>query len=139
MKLVGEFVDIMCKLNPEHEKNVVHENGQKVLHMEMLQETYGYIELALRWYELCSEALEKEDFVINPYDWCVTNQEINGKQCTIVWWADGNKVSHVDPLVVTHVIELKKSHFGELTITRGKKHVFLGMNIEINKDKNMQM
>ena len=41
-------------------------------------------------------------------------------------------MSHVDPQVVTDVISLMKSHFGELTVTRGKKHRFLGMNIEIN-------
>ena len=60
MKLVGEFVDIMCKVNPEHEKNVVYENGQKVLYMEIFQAIYGCIESALRWYELYSETLEKE-------------------------------------------------------------------------------
>ena len=58
MKLVGEFVDIMCKVNPEHKKNLVCENGQKALHMEMLQETCGCIGLALRWYELRSETLD---------------------------------------------------------------------------------
>ena len=139
MKLVGEFVDIMCKVNPEHEKNVVYENGQKVLYMEILQAIYGCIESALRWYELYSETLKKEGFVINPYDRCVANKEINGKQCTIVWYVDDNKVSHVDPQVVTDVIDLMKSHFGELTVTRGKKHRFLGMNIEINKDRNIEI
>ena len=139
MKLVGEFVDIMCKVNPEHEKNVIYENGQKVLYMEILQAIYGCIESALRWYELYSETLEKEGFVINPYDKCVANKEIDGKQCTIVWYVDDNKVSHVDPLVVTDVINTMKSHFGELTVTRGKKHRFLGMNITINEDKNIEI
>jgi hypothetical protein len=32
-----------------------------------------------------------------------------------------------------------KTHFGDLTVTRGKKHRFLGMNIEINKDKNIEI
>ena len=61
MKLVGEFVDIMCKVNPEHAKNVVYENGQKVLYMEILQAIYGCIESALRWYELYSETLKRKD------------------------------------------------------------------------------
>ena len=43
MKLVGDFVDIMCKVNPEHEKNIIYENGQKVLYMEILQAIYGCI------------------------------------------------------------------------------------------------
>ena len=43
MHLVGEFVDIMYKVNPENEKNIIYEHGQKVLHMDMLQATYGCI------------------------------------------------------------------------------------------------
>ena len=117
----------------------MYENGQKVLYMEILQAIYGCIESALRWYELYSETLEKEGFVANPYDRCVANKEINGKQCTIVWYVDDNKVSHADPAVVTDVIKLMKSHFGGLTVTRGKNHRFLGMNIEINKDKNIEI
>ena len=32
-----------------------------------------------------------------------------------------------------------KSHFGKLTVTRGKKHRFLGINIEINKGRNIEI
>ena len=84
MKLRGRFVDIMCKVNPEYSKNVIYENGQKVLYMEILQAIYGCIESALRWYELYSHTLEKESFEINPYDRCAANKVINGKQCKIV-------------------------------------------------------
>ena len=56
-----------------------------------------------------------------------------------MWYVDDNKVSHADPSVVTDVIELMKTHFGDLTVTRGKEHRFLGMNIKINKDKNIEI
>ena len=49
----------MCKVNPEHLKNVVYEKGLKVLHMEILKAIYGCIESALRWYELHAGILEK--------------------------------------------------------------------------------
>ena len=68
-------------------------------------------------------------FEINPYDRCVANKQINGKQCTIVFYVDDNKISHVDSKVVDEIIDLLKSHFGALTVTRGKKHNFLGMDI----------
>ena len=64
---------------------------------------------------------------------------INGKQCTIVWYVDDNKVSHVDEDVVTNVIGMLKGHFGELTVSRGKKHNFLGMNIELNDNKSISI
>ena len=79
MKLEGEFADIICEVNPEHIPNVIYENGKKVLYMEILMAIYGCIESALRWYELYSQTLEKEGFVINRYDKCVANKIINGK------------------------------------------------------------
>ena len=139
MKLTGDFVDIMCKVNPEHTKNVTTENGKKVLYLEILRALYGCIESALRWYELYSETLSKEGFVINQYDKCVANKTINGKQCTILWYVDDNKISHKDPKVVTEVIDIMKGHFGELTVTRGKVHRFLGMNITITEDKMLKI
>ena len=61
-----------------NKKNVIYENGKKVLYLEILQEIYGCIESLLRWYELYSETLMKEDSKINPYDKCVANKVING-------------------------------------------------------------
>ena len=48
--------------------------------------------------------LEKLGFVRNSYDWCVVNKTINGKQCTIVWFVNDLMISHVDPEVVTEII-----------------------------------
>ena len=142
LKLTGDFVDIMCQVNPEHTVNVIYENGKKVLYMAILKAIYGCIESALRWYELFSQTLKKEGFVINPYDRCVANKIINGKQCTIVWYVDDNKLSHKDPKVVTEILEIMKKHFGELVIHRacvGKNFDFLGMGITIKEDKHIQI
>jgi hypothetical protein len=59
----------------------------------------------------------------------VANCEINGKQCTIAWYVDNTKISHKDPEVVTMIIKKLEDAFGKLTVTRGPKHTFLGMNI----------
>ena len=53
----------------------------------------------------------------------------SSKQCTVAWYADNNKISHVASETVSEVIELIEGHFGKMTVTRGKEHVFLGMNI----------
>ena len=39
-------------------------------------------------------------FVSNPYDPCVINKIIDGKQMTIGWHVDDLKVSHHDPKTV---------------------------------------
>ena len=43
MKLTGDFVNIMFKVNLEHTKNVIVENGKKVLYLEILRALYGCI------------------------------------------------------------------------------------------------
>ena len=43
----GEFVDIMCKVNPKHKKNICVENGVKVLYLRLLKALYGCMESAL--------------------------------------------------------------------------------------------
>jgi hypothetical protein len=58
-----------------------------------------------------------------------TAPAINEKQCTIAWYVDNTKISHVDPEVVTTMINKLEAHFGKMTVTRGTEHTFLGMNI----------
>jgi hypothetical protein len=69
----------------------------------------------------------------------VANKKINGKQCTIVWHVDDLKVSHVDPKVVTAVLESLDARYGQeivggkrapVTINRGKVHDYLGMTLD---------
>jgi len=79
LKLEGDFVDIMCDVNPEHIPNVRYENGKKVLYLQILKTLYGCIESALLWYELFANTLKDMGFEINPYDKCVANKMINGK------------------------------------------------------------
>ena len=112
---------------------MVIENGKRVLYVKVLRAIYGCIESALLWYELYVKTLKGMGFVLNPYDRCVANKEINGKQCTIAWYVDDNKISHMDPKVVTEILDAIKGHFGELVISRGNEHDLLGMKIKINR------
>ena len=63
-------------------------------------------------------------FVLNPHDLCVANATIEGKQCTILWYVDDNKISHVNPKVVDDIIKKIESKFGKISQTRGDKHDF---------------
>ena len=47
MKSEDEFVDNMCKVNPEYEKFVIYEKGKKVMYVVILKAIYGMIESAL--------------------------------------------------------------------------------------------
>ena len=139
MKLRGQFVDIMCEVNPTYKPFVTYENNKKVLYVRVLRAIYGCIESALLWYNLYSKTLKDMGFIINPYDKCVANKMIHGKQCTIVWYVDDNKISHVEEEVVTGVLETLREHFGNITVSRGKEHNFLGTDIKIRNDGLIEM
>ena len=52
IKLEGEFVGIICDVNPDQIPNIRYENGNKVLYLSILKALYGCIELDLLWCEL---------------------------------------------------------------------------------------
>ena len=64
---------------------------------------------------------------------------IEGSQCTVTFYVDDNLISHKNPKVVNDVIRELEVHFGKLTVTRGNKFDFLGMNILIRKDKKIEI
>ena len=53
------------------------------------------------------------------------------KQCTIQWYVEDNKVIHVSEDIITGVKDITKKKIGELVVSRGKKHTFVGMEIEL--------
>ncbi len=69
-------------------------------------------------------------FTLNPYDPCIANKLVNGKQCTVSWYVNDNKISHIDASVVTQIMEAIEKHFGKMMVVHGNKHVFLGMDID---------
>jgi len=139
LRLVGDTVDIMCHLNPRYSSSVVMEGGKKVLYLRLLKALYGCVKLALLWYELFTGTLQKMGFELNPYDPCVANKTINNKQCTIVWYVDDNKISHIDHRVLTQIVGVIKQHFGKMMVMRGREHTFLGMEIVFNDDGTMKI
>jgi hypothetical protein len=90
---------------------------------------YGCVVSGVLWYELFSETLEQQGFVTNPYDFCIANATIDGAQCTIGWFVDDTKISHINPSVVSNIITTLEGRFGKMKVTRGAAHKFLGMNI----------
>lgn len=119
------------------------EKGKKVMYTVLNKALYGTIQaLLLFWKKISTFLSDVDGFACNPYDWCVINKVIPGKQFTIVWYVDDLKLSHVDASVVDAVLELLKKEFGqqmELTVRRGKMHDYLGFQFDFLTDKKVTM
>jgi len=134
LKFTGESVDIICKMNLKYEEYLIMESGRQVLYVQLLKALYGCGVSALLWYELFSGYLKEMGFKINPYDSCIANKIIDNKQCTIAWYVNYMKTSHANHDVVTQIIQDVEKKFGKMSVTRGHKHKFLGMDINFKHD-----
>ena len=132
MKLTGDVVDIFCQIDEKYKKFVVMEGKTKVLYVRLNKALYGCVQSALLWYELFSTTLKEMGFELNPYDPCVANKMINGRQCTVTWYVDDLKASHVEEKVIEDVVAAIEAKFGKMSVCRGKEHTYLGMKITIN-------
>jgi hypothetical protein len=106
-----------------------------VLYTEASKAIYGMVDSAFLFWLYLSSHLADHGFVMNPYDVCCMNKEINGKQCTIVWHVDDLKISHVDCETVTSVVKVIEAEFAKhapLTVQRGLLHDYLGMTIDFS-------
>ena len=61
---------------------------------------FGSEEPKKLFYKKLLRDLEKEGFEVNPYDPCVANKIVDGKQLTVTWHVDDLKVSHVKTEVI---------------------------------------
>ena len=77
--------------------------------------------------------LEGYGFKINPYNWCVANKVVNREQQTILWHVDDLKSSNMDSKIQDEFIQWIRDtcgSIGEVKVTRGKIHEYLGMKLD---------
>jgi hypothetical protein len=133
MKIRGQLVDILCEIDPIYKEYVVYENGQKVLYVHITKAIYGLLVSAMLFYKKLMKDLQGYGFEINPYDPCVANKMVNGKQLTVSWHVDDLKSSHVKTKINDEFLQWIKDTYGsigEVKITRGKVHEYLGMKLD---------
>ena len=137
MRLTGKMVELLIEIDPEmYRPHLIYERGEPVLYVELLKALYGTIRAARLFWEKLSKQLMEWGFTPNPYDPCVMNRIVDGKQLTVTWHVDDLKISHVLSTVVDSFIEDLEREFGKetpLSKSRGKVHDYLGMTLDFSK------
>jgi hypothetical protein len=136
LKVSGPLALLLVELdNKRWAKHLRKEHGRPVIYVRCKKAIYGTLNAAILAYRKLTKFFEEWGFTMNPYEPCVWNKIINGKQFTIIFHVDDIKLSHIDPLIVTMIIKKLMKEYGkmdQLTINRGKKHEYLGMNIDFS-------
>ena len=143
VRIKGILVDILVTIAPEVYKAFVKfdSKGNKYLIVECLNAIYGTMVASLLYYKKFVETLTREGFELNPYDPCVANRVVKGKQQTVCWHVDDCKISHVNTAVQDRFIKTLKDEYesifedgsGKMKVSRGKVHKCLGMTLDYSK------
>ena len=88
---------------------------------------------ALLFYKKLWGDLKQYGFVLNRYDCCIVNKFVNGTILTILWHFDDLKISHINKAVVDHTIEWLRGIYGEICVSRGLVHDYLGMDLDYSE------
>ena len=132
--LEREMAELLAKIDPPtYEKYVHHRRGQAYIYCKLNVALYGTLTAAVLWWKKLTKFLISQGFKVNPYDWCVVNKMINGKQCTILWHVDDLMMSHMDMNVLEDIVASLNKEYGKagkLSVTRGTVHDYLGVRMD---------
>ena len=138
MKLTGKAAEILYR------KFITIEKGKTVLYVEALKAIYGTLRASLLFYKKLVRDLKSIGFVINPYDPCVANKTVDGKQMTVVWHVDDLKISHMVVKEVDNFIQwlrdmYEEEEIGKIKVSCGKIHDYLGMTLDFSSEGEVKI
>ena len=138
----GRLAELMAEVAPKLYRKyiILGKNGEPLLYVKLKKALYGLLQSALLFYKKLVADLKADGFELNPYDPCVANKMVNGKQLTVAWHVDDLKISHFEEAEVDRLISYLKSIYGEnLSEQEGPVVDYLGTHYYYPGDGTVQM
>jgi hypothetical protein len=113
IKLRGILVDILVEIAPDVYKSyaTTDKKGVRQLLVQCQNALYSMMVASLLYYRKFTKSLTEIGFELNPYNPCVANKMIEGKQMTICFHVDDCKLSHRMPKVMDQMIEWLRQEY----------------------------
>ena len=135
----------MVKVAPSiyHPFVTTNASGKPVLYVELQKALYGMLKSALLFYRKLVADLQSVGFTLNPYDPCVANKLVNGKQLTVLWHVDDIIAAHEDPKIVSNFLAWIQERYDtpdkKMVAMRGHVHDYLGMRLDFSTPRELQV
>ena len=115
IKLRGVLVVILVALAPDVYKSYTStdKKGSIQLLVQCQNALYSTMVASLLYYRKFTKSLTGIGFELNPYDPCVANKMIDGKQMTICFHVDDCKLSHRKSRVMDDMILVAQTRIRE--------------------------
>jgi hypothetical protein len=85
VKLEGRLAESLTKLDPKmYDEYLYNNNGKPTMYMKLKKALYGTLQAAMLFWKDLAKTLMDWGFIVNPYDRCVANKMIDGKQGTVL-------------------------------------------------------
>ncbi len=136
------MVDILVSIAPDVYDPYVPTNKafQKVLLVLCLNAVYETMVAALLYYKKIVKSLTMQGYKINPYDGCMANKVVKGKQVTICFHINDCKISHESSADIDNTIAWLRTKYKsifedgsrQMKVHRGKTHKYLGMLLDFS-------
>jgi hypothetical protein len=141
MKMNGLLAELMVKRDPKiYRKYVTIEKGRQVLYLCLLKALYGMMKSTLLFYRKLIKELKEMGFEINPYDPCMANKPMDGKQMTVKWHVDDLMISHVNQDKILKFVKCIKDIYGDnLPENVDMTHNYLGMTFDYAFEREVQI
>jgi hypothetical protein len=142
MLLRGQLADLMVQVDPELYGPYLRKSkkGESILYVKMLKAMYGLLRSALLFYLKLVKDLTDYGFKLNPYNLCVANKMVDGKQMTVVWHVDDLKISHMSKQVIDGLLDYLRSKYGDgLVVHEGHVHDYLGVDHDYSEKGVVKM
>jgi hypothetical protein len=113
IKIRGVLVDILVEIAPDVYKSYVSRDkkGMNQLLVQCQNARYGTMVAIFLYYRKFVKSLTDVGFIINPYDPCVANKIIEGKQTLICFHVYDFKISNRKKKVMDTMIEYLREEY----------------------------
>ena len=89
--------------------------------------------------------IKSTSFKLNPYDPCIANKTVDGKQLMLVWHMDDFKISHMNLHIVTRMVGWLKCTYehifadgtSAIKVFLGKVYNYLGMTLDFSSSRQV--
>jgi hypothetical protein len=151
IKIRGSLVDILVQIfaSGVYKSYVTTDKkGTKQLLVQCQNALYGTMVASLLYYRKFTKSLTSVGFEINPYDPCVANKIVDGTQMTtICFHVDDCKLSPHSSRANNNMIDwlcqdcesIFEDGSGEMTVSRGRVHKYLGMTLDYTLGKQVNI
>jgi hypothetical protein len=143
MVLKGELVEMMVQIAQQvYRKFVtVDRKGTPILYVKLQKALYGLMQASLLFYRKLRKEMEQYGFMINPYEPCIANKTTaSGEQLTVIWNVDDLMgLCEEDFELTKFSCYLAKIYGPKLTMHTGRKHDYLGVDMEFRKDETLSV